>query len=83
MENDHSLSQFGLAHTNLVNRGMSYHEIGNYSESIRDYTTAIELSPDVAKTYYLRALSYQKLENADLAQLDLTKARELGLQSLP
>ncbi len=83
VENDHSLSQFGLAHTNLVNRGMSYHEIGNYSESIRDYTSAIELSPDVAKTYYLRALSYQKLENADLAQLDLTKARELGLQSLP
>jgi len=81
IESDHNLSQFGLAHTNLLNRGLSYHELGDYPEAIQDYTAAIQLSPDVARIYYLRALSHQKLDNPALAEADLDKAHDLGLEA--
>ena len=81
VEKTHNLSQFGLAPTNLLNKGMSYHELGEYEEAIEDYTEAIRVSPDSARIYYLRALSYQKTNQPRLAEADLKKAHELGLQA--
>jgi Flp pilus assembly protein TadD len=81
VEKKHNLDQFGLTHTNFLNRGMSYHELGKYKEAIADYTEAIRISPSAARIYYRRALSYQKTNQFELAESDFKKAHDLGLQA--
>ena len=81
VEREHNLAQFGLTQANLINRGMSYHELGIYEEAIQDYSEALTLSPNSARTYYLRALSYQKINEPELAESDFATAHGLGLQT--
>jgi formylglycine-generating enzyme required for sulfatase activity/regulator of sirC expression with transglutaminase-like and TPR domain len=58
----------------LVDRGLSYIDLGKHSEARNDYTKAIKFDPDNANPYMCRGLSYFSTNNFDEAIKDLTKA---------
>ena len=59
------------------NRGRSYHELGQYQQSIEDYDKAIDLDPDDATYYINRGISYGDLGQQHRAIEDFDKAIEL------
>jgi hypothetical protein len=60
------------------NRGVSYHELGEYNWAIYDYEDAIRLDPEYAEAYSNRGLTYQSLGQVEEAERDFQKAKELG-----
>ena len=63
------------------NRGVSYHELGDYNWAIYDYEDAIRLDPEYAEAYSNRGLTSQSLGNVEEAERDFQKAKELGYNS--
>ncbi len=64
-----------------IARGNAYRHKGQYNNAIADYSKAIRLDPKSSKnskTYYYRAVSYQKNGNKSRASKDLKRARALG-----
>ena len=61
----------------LVNRGLSYIDLGKHTEGRHDYTKAINLSPDNPNPYVYRGLSFYSTNKFEEAIADLTKAIEL------
>jgi tetratricopeptide (TPR) repeat protein len=59
------------------NRGVSYSELGEYDDAIRDLSQAIKLMPDEASFYYNRGSVYYQKDDRDRAEEDLRRAREL------
>ena len=69
---------FGISAKDYFNQGMDYGRSGDYQQSIRSFTRAIELNPGYAKAYFNRGVSYFKLDNDQLALYDFNKAIELS-----
>jgi len=63
------------------NRGCIYQQMKMSDEALKDYNRAISLQPDLAEAYYNRGLLYVGLDDFQKADLDLSKAGELGLYS--
>ena len=57
--------------------GKEHYEKEQYDKAIRDYTRAIELKPDSAKTYKNRGTAFYKLKQYDKAIQDYSKSIEL------
>ena len=62
----------------LVNRGLSYIDLGKHTEARNDYTKAINFTPDDANPYSCRGLSYYSTNKFDEAISDFTKAIDLN-----
>jgi tetratricopeptide (TPR) repeat protein len=60
------------------NRGLAYHELGQYQRAIEDYNEAIRLKPDLALAYNNRGLVYLLQGNNKLGCRDAQKACKLG-----
>jgi len=63
----------------LDTRGSGYYGLGEYEKCIDDMTKSIGSSTELANSWYLRGLSYLKLNSPDKACADLTKAARLGM----
>ncbi|MCK4785940.1 MAG: tetratricopeptide repeat protein, partial [Desulfobacteraceae bacterium] len=59
-------------------RGVCLYKIGAYGLSIKDFNTAISLSPRYDKAYFSRAKVYAKIGMIEKARLDLEKLRALN-----
>jgi len=51
-----------------------------HDKAISDFTEAIRLNPNYAKTYYNRGVSYDEKGEQEKADADFGKAQELGLE---
>ncbi len=60
-------------------RGLAYHSQGEHGRAIQDSTKAIELNPDYANIYYVRGLLELTFKKWKKAKLDLTVAKDAGL----
>jgi len=63
---------------NLINSAEIKTEKGDYQGAIADLTQAIQLSPNNAEAYYLRANAYYQLENYQGAIADFNQAIKLN-----
>ena len=54
--------------------------MGEYDLAVEDLSKAIEINPGHGKAYFNRASVYEKLGKSDLAEKDLKKAKEAGLE---
>ena len=59
---------------NLLDIGYAQYEQGEFKEAIKSFNTAIEIDPNNAESYFLRAMSYQGMALSKLAVADLEKA---------
>jgi tetratricopeptide (TPR) repeat protein len=59
-------------------RGISYHQLGQYQNAIADYTEAIEIDPDEAIFYNNRGVAYRGVGQPTLAASDQTIACSLN-----
>jgi tetratricopeptide (TPR) repeat protein len=59
-------------------RGVSYHNKGDYDRAIADFNRALELAPDTADYYKSRGVSYSMKGDEDRAIADKTRAIELA-----
>ena len=59
------------------NLGLTYYEIGNYSESIDSFKRVELLVPSQSDTYYNLALAHYKMSNSRLADLYYNRYQEL------
>ncbi len=55
------------------NRGSAHAALGNYMQAIEDYSRAIEINPEHAKSYYNRGSAYGRTGNFRQAIEDFTK----------
>jgi tetratricopeptide (TPR) repeat protein len=58
-------------------RGVIYHEKGDYDRAIADYTEAIRLDPKYSNAFYNRGYAYEKKGDYDRAIADYTEAIRL------
>lgn len=58
-------------------KGNANYELGNFEESVEDFTKAIEKDPNNAEHYYDRSWTYNKMDRSHSAMLDINKALEL------
>ena len=58
--------------------GNIYEVLGLYADAVKELSRALELNPNVADNYSLRATCYRKLGRKDLAEQDEARARSLG-----
>lgn len=63
-----------LVAPDLYNRAVTAFEAEDYEQAVLDISTFILLNPTYSRAYYLRALSYQSLEQSDNALADLAVA---------
>ena len=61
------------------NRGYTHGVTGDYDRAIGDYNKSIKLNPDFAGAYYNRGIARLYLQAWEKAQLDLTTAKEMGV----
>ena len=61
------------------NQGRLLYELGRYQFAAADYSRAIVIDPLYAEAYAGRALAYTLLEKDKVAELDMDRAVELGL----
>ncbi len=59
-------------------RGVAYHEQGNLTQAISDFTNAIEINPKLAEAYPHRGDAYLMIKDYGKAWTDVHKAEELG-----
>ena len=55
------------------NRGAAYADLGEYQQAIADYTSAIELDPNLAMAYFNRGVAYKVLAEKAEAIADFEK----------
>ncbi len=60
-------------------RGLSYRRKDEYENAIHNFTKTIELNPEWENTYYFRGVTLLALERWQEAKLDLTTAKNMGL----
>ncbi|KFK29620.1 hypothetical protein AALP_AA7G157600 [Arabis alpina] len=60
-----------------LNRGVCFLKLGNYEETIKECTKALELNPTYSKALVRRAEAHEKLEHFEEAVTDLKKILEL------
>ena len=65
------------------NRGLVYHNLGQPSKAISDYTKAIKVNPKFAQAYGNRGSIYAFLGKSEDAKEDLLKAVKLNPASKP
>ncbi len=63
-----------LAHTN---RGIVFHNKGEFTRALNDYNLALEIDPELARTYGNRGNTYAFMRQTSNALKDFTKAIEL------
>ena len=61
-------------------RASAHFARAEFEQGIADFSRVIELDPGEAAAYYNRGLSYQELGDADKAEADFAKAKELGYE---
>ncbi len=61
----------------FLDRGSRYGRNGVYHRAIQDFTTAIELDPELAEAWYNRGCSWYEVGGFDKSIADLTRAIEL------
>jgi Flp pilus assembly protein TadD len=66
----------------LIDRAMTFGNSGMYFEALDDLNAAVDLAPNDAEIYAMRAAAYRQLENPDLAEDNITQALKLS-PSLP
>ena len=59
------------------NLGLTYYEIGNYSESIDSFKRVELLVPNQTDTYYNLALAHHKMSNTRLADIYFNRYQEM------
>jgi hypothetical protein len=59
------------------NRGLAYHELGQYHKAVKDYSAAIKRDPGYAAAYNNRGNSYYELTEYQLALNDLNESLKL------
>ena len=59
---------------NLLDKGYEQYDQGEFTEAVKSFNTAIEIDPNNAESYFLRAMSYQGMALSKLAVADLEKA---------
>lgn len=64
-------------------RGLAYHNKGDYDKAILEYTKAIELDSGAAKAYSNRGVAYCNKEDYGRAITDFTRAIELDPDIAP
>lgn len=64
------------------NSGLENSKRGEVELAIEDYTQAIELKPDYAEAYYYRGGTWLRLGNREKAKVDLSVARDLGMNDI-
>ena len=64
------------------NSGVENSKNGEVELAIEDFTQAIELKPDYAEAYYYRGGAWLRLENREKAEVDLSVARDLGMNDI-
>ena len=74
---NHSL-QISPSESGLLNRGVIYLNIGDYSKAIEDFTATLKINPSFSYAYFNRGLSYILSGNAQSGCNDLQKAHSLG-----
>ncbi len=62
----------------LFNLGFISASIGNYSDAIKFYTEAINLTPNLGASYFNRGLCYYAIGEKEKADRDMSKAGALG-----
>jgi tetratricopeptide (TPR) repeat protein len=60
-----------------INRGLSYHQLGDNTQAIADYNTALGIDPQNVYAYYNRGCVRYKLKQMQLAIEDFDKVVEL------
>ena len=67
-------------HANVYdNRGVAHWHKGNFDQAITDHTQAIQLTPDDGHAYRNRGELWLYLQEWEKAKVDLTIARDLGM----
>ncbi|MBR1806300.1 MAG: tetratricopeptide repeat protein [Selenomonadaceae bacterium] len=61
-----------------LNRGVAYVMSENLQRAFADADKAIQLNPNLAYAYYIRGLCLEEFGDADKAQADYARAKELG-----
>ena len=68
--------------TNIyLNRGIAYYELEDYEEAIEDFNRSIDVDPNYALAFNIRAMAYNQVERWGEALTDLDKAIELDPSS--
>ncbi|MBN2668601.1 MAG: tetratricopeptide repeat protein [Bacteroidales bacterium] len=62
----------------FLNRGITFHDMGLFSEAISDFTEAINLIPNYSEAYRNRALAYYSIKDSRKALADYNKASQLA-----
>jgi tetratricopeptide (TPR) repeat protein len=60
-----------------LSRGSAFFRLDQLDEAIADFDRAIQLNPNLARSYHLRGLAKEKQENDAEAMTDFEKAIEL------
>ncbi len=60
------------------NRGIAFHQKGDFDSAIKDYNKVLKLDPNDAKAYSSRGLAYYEMGDLDNAIRNLNKAIELN-----
>jgi len=72
------LDRNGLTAGIYNNRGVVYKKLGQYTQAMSDYNSAIELNPKLAEAYTNRGVAYYDLGQYTQAISDYTKAIEVN-----
>ena len=64
-------------------RGAVYSLEADYDRAIADFTKVIEIDPQFAKAYAVRARAYYKNEQFEESRKDVKAAQELGYEFEP
>jgi tetratricopeptide (TPR) repeat protein len=67
----------------LNNRGNVYVAMGDKEKALADFNTAISISDSNATSYVNRCLAYEYFGDVDKAMMDLAKAKNINVNSVP
>ncbi len=63
-------------------RGIQYGKLGHYDKAVSDYTSAIEINPQLISAYIDRAVGYARLEKYNEAYADLNTVLQIQPNNL-
>ena len=58
---------------------MGFFGLGNFKLAVADYTTAIEMNPNIGMIYYLRCVAYARLEEYEKGIVDAENCDSAGI----